>query len=387
MEGNKDDCEKCINIAIKCVQAGDKEKAVRFLNKAQRLYPTKKGEALLYSLQNSNCNGNGQNGKTEEDNAKDNTSESSKDESDGPSVRKRRSSDSRDKPNGTLTRDYTEEQAAGVNRIKKCKDFYEILGVTKESSDSEIKKAYRKLALQFHPDKNHAPGAIEAFKAIGKAFAVLSDGDKRKQYDMYGDESERATTTSTNRRFHHQNGFYYETRGFDDEDFSPEDLFNMFFGGGLPEGHVAHRRQQRFRQQYTRTRGDETQYTFLLQVLPILMLVVISLLSTVFIADPPFNLSRKGSYIIERVTGNLNIKYYVKKEFVKQFSGQIHQVERQVEDEYLESLRGGCYRERVQKENTMQRARYFGDRRMFEEAQKMNTPSCDKYRELYSRVS
>lgn len=44
MEGNKDDCEKCINIAIKCVQAGDKEKAVRFLNKAQRLYPTKKGE-------------------------------------------------------------------------------------------------------------------------------------------------------------------------------------------------------------------------------------------------------------------------------------------------------------------------------------------------------
>ena len=42
-----------------------------------------------------------------------------------------------------------------------------------------------------------------------------------------------------------------------DEDFSPEDLFNMFFGGGFPEGHVAHRRQQRFRQQYTRTRGDE----------------------------------------------------------------------------------------------------------------------------------
>ena len=85
---------------------------LHFLNIILFLLPA----ALLYSLQNSNCNGNGQNGKTEEDNAKDNTSESSKDESDGPSVRKRRSSDSRDKPNGTVTRDYTEEQAAGVNR-------------------------------------------------------------------------------------------------------------------------------------------------------------------------------------------------------------------------------------------------------------------------------
>ena len=51
-----------------------------------------------------------------------------------------------------------------LHRIRRCKDYYEILGVAKECSDDDLKKAYKKLALKFHPDKNHAPGATEAFK-------------------------------------------------------------------------------------------------------------------------------------------------------------------------------------------------------------------------------
>ena len=58
------------------------------------------------------------------------------------------------------------------NRVRKSKDYYEILGVSKDASDSDLKKSYRKMALQFHPDKNKAPGAGEAFKSIGNAYAV-----------------------------------------------------------------------------------------------------------------------------------------------------------------------------------------------------------------------
>lgn len=59
-----------------------------------------------------------------------------------------------------------------LRRIKQCKDFYEILGVQKDASEDELKRSYRKLALRFHPDKNHAPGATEAFK--GKLLHVIN---------------------------------------------------------------------------------------------------------------------------------------------------------------------------------------------------------------------
>ena len=61
---------------------------------------------------------------------------------------------------------------ADVKKIKPCKDYYKILGCTKEATDSDLKKAYRKLALQFHPDKNKCPGASEAFKGIHFPFSL-----------------------------------------------------------------------------------------------------------------------------------------------------------------------------------------------------------------------
>ncbi|XP_071808680.1 dnaJ homolog subfamily B member 12-like [Asterias amurensis] len=394
MEGNRDESIKCIKIAQKCIAAGDREKAIKFLNKAQRLFPSQRAKDILYRLQNpSDDSATSSSSSSTESTEPTNTKERQRRQSNGPTptTRQRHTSGSREskaeskaETNGGVKHDYTEEQLKGVNRIKKCKNFYEILGVVKDASETDVKKAYRKLALLFHPDKNHAPGAGEAFKAIGKAFAVLNDSDKRKRYDLYGDDTNEVSNSRSQHRHthrHHHGGFYYETRGFDDEEFSPEDLFNMFFGGGFPQGNVArHRRQNRPRQD--NNSREEARYTFLLQLLPILMLVVISLLSTAFIQESPYSLSKKAGYTIERSTHELKIKYYVKNTFSKEYSGRINLVEQRVEAEHMDNLRSNCYRERLNKEAAMQRARYFGDKKMYEKAHKMALRTCDQLEEI-----
>lgn len=68
------------------------------------------------------------------------------------------------------------------------KDYYKVLGIAKGASEEEIKKAYRKQALRFHPDKNKSPGAEDKFKEIAEAYDVLSDAKKKDIYDRFGEE-------------------------------------------------------------------------------------------------------------------------------------------------------------------------------------------------------
>lgn len=68
------------------------------------------------------------------------------------------------------------------------KDYYKILGLARGAGDDDVKKAYRKMALKYHPDKNKSPGAEERFKEVAEAYEVLSDKRKREIYDQYGEE-------------------------------------------------------------------------------------------------------------------------------------------------------------------------------------------------------
>ena len=75
------------------------------------------------------------------------------------------------------------------------KDYYKTLGLARSATNDDIKKAYRKMALKFHPDKNKSAGAEERFKEIAEAYEVLSDKKKREIYDQYGEEGLKGERT------------------------------------------------------------------------------------------------------------------------------------------------------------------------------------------------
>ena len=127
------------------------------------------------------------------------------------------------------------------------KDYYKILGVNRNANGDEIKKAYRKLALKFHPDKNNAPDAEDKFKEISEAYEVLSDQNKREIFDRYGEEGLKGQPNGGGGGFDFggNNGHTFRTFTFTSNDardtfsrvFGDESPFADLFGsGGFPFG-------------------------------------------------------------------------------------------------------------------------------------------------------
>lgn len=144
-----------------------------------------------------------------------------------------------------------------VSNVICNQDYYDILGVRKDASDREIKKAFRKLAMKYHPDKNKDPKAEEKFRQIAEAYEVLSDESKRKEYDQFGKSAFSNGQGGQGFRFNfddffknfdefssfrfktggsrHRNHARSKTHAFFDDLFSDfdndEDMFSSPFGG------------------------------------------------------------------------------------------------------------------------------------------------------------
>lgn len=112
------------------------------------------------------------------------------------------------------------------------RDYYEVLGVDKNASEAEIKSAFRKLAKKYHPDVSKEPDAAEKFKEAQEAYAVLSDANKRRQYDQFGHSA-----------FDQMGGA--GASGFDFSDFDFSDIFGDIFGSGFGFGGRSSNRSRR----------------------------------------------------------------------------------------------------------------------------------------------
>ncbi|KAG2075662.1 DnaJ-domain-containing protein [Suillus decipiens] len=391
MEGNKDEAIKCLSIAQKYRDAGNLPSARKFCQKSINLFSTPEAAKLLGSIEAAEASGSssssaGSGPSTSNGNAQ--ASSSSTETHPSASGAKHRATGSANGTAGGMggeKREFTAEQLNVVKRVKACKvtEYYEILSVKKDCEEAEIKKAYRKLALALHPDKNGAPGADEAFKMVSKAFQVLSDSQKRAIYDQSGSDPESRSGGMSPRG----PGFSASPFGGEGE-MSPEDLFNMFFGGGGmtmnggfggspfgggpvftasfgPGGFRTTRMRTNMGGARAQQQGEGAQgRSLFMQLLPLILLIAFSFLSTIpdifstSIPDPRYSFSPSTRFNTERHTSGLGIKYHVNehefknhRQIAADIAGGAHRrgsalsrFEGQVEQVYTSNLYGDCQR-------------------------------------------
>jgi len=396
MEGNRGEAEKCVELAKKYLRLQEFEKSIKFLNKAKSLYPLDGIDSLMQQVEAAKTQKEKHSGEADQhdSSAHSSTRRRTATKSAPPASASSHesfssTSDKQNTSDGPNNRKYTQEQAEiAENVVKRKKDgHYSVLGIEKNATDEEIKKAYRKLALKLHPDKNSAPQAAEAFKAVGQAYAVLSDPQKRQTYDAYGDEDIQQANPFGRRAQY--------------EDVSPEEIFNMFFGMG-PNATVYRTGPGGIRfatnfgnfGNFPRRNTETTRPTLLMQLiqfLPIILLLSLSFISFPSQQEPTFSLYQTTKHPIAKFTQAFNIPYYVTENFdakITKGSYQLQQVENLVEVEYENKLRQECYLQKERQQKMLKMAKQISDvERQQEEIAKAKSPylipSCIKLSKVF----
>jgi DnaJ family protein B protein 12 len=324
MEVNKDEAERCKVIGANAMKQKQYERAAKFFRKSLSLYPLPGVEALLSTAERmvqstgddeTNNNNNRTSSSSSTSNENDaNTTNTSRYARSASTASTASSTADPSATAGTSSsgRTYTQAHVEIVEKILTAKAtggrtaHYKVLGISATAcTESDIKKAYRKLAIKVHPDKNSAPKADEAFKAVGLAYATLSDPQKKAIYDRYGDEDPDNRGGGGGGMRHHRGpgGMHFRPG----DEVSPEDIFNMFFGGmaggpggmhrgpggmhfytnfGGPAGGFARAQQQQQRQRQQQQRGagpaqDDPGPGIgnLIQLLPFLLIMALSFMN------------------------------------------------------------------------------------------------------------
>ena len=352
---NRDEAERCVDIALAALKQGDAAKARRMLKKSLSMHPTERARALLESI---------------EERSRDDDGNNNNQTASGPSGTSSESSARRRNVPETPAAETAEEEKTGeddedVIRVLECsEDYYAVFSLEKTASTDEIKKRYRKLALKMHPDRNSSPHAEDAFKVLGRAYACLSNEEKRRVYDKHGidpDVQHAAGRPGGGGGF--GGGPTYFRRGPTtfasfNEDIDPDELFRFFFGdqmfaastgrgGGSPFfafGPDMHFRRRRF---YTSQRdGDDDDdddndnarrgrpyprragvWQTLQALFPLIMLIGFFLVALrgfnnmqeqsyqdmQRLKSQQFTLQRTSLHTIRLVTPTLKVPYYVQK--------------------------------------------------------------------------
>ncbi|SCM00543.1 DnaJ protein, putative [Plasmodium chabaudi chabaudi] len=314
MIGNKEEAYECFNLANRYMKAGNYSHAKNLFLKSKRMFPeidiTEQIKICDEKISKSENIGN-------DDTASSNTNSRTY-QTDQSNLHERHKS-----------------KDDGIEKILRTNNFYEILGIPKNSNDETIKSAYKKLAKIYHPDKNKEKGAEEAFKKISKAFQHLINKEKRYEYD---NNLEMGSHFPAHRATH----FYYS-----DDLFTPEDLFRSFFGINLATcNNRAFRTNINTEHPHNNNNNNNnnshnTQRNISIAQLSIfLMMFVIFFLSSYF--EQPravYSLQKTNYFDTVNYTSLNKIRFYTKRTFGYNYPKNSHprfQVEFEVEYKYYE---------------------------------------------------
>lgn len=276
-EVNKEQADRCVQRAKHFLATGNYDKATKFLEKSIRLCddPEIGARKLLVQVRHLKAANNQSPRPRTQTRHHNNTSSTTT-----ASTRRTQSA-------GNLS-ERDRKKNAECERVLAIKDYYQILGIERTATADMVKRAYRKMALKFHPDKNpNVARAADAFKHISKANTVLTDADKKAFYDRTGEDPE---ATPGGGRGHGGSNMY--------NDQTP-DIFEMFFGGrGM---HGMHRRGFRVHRQRNgqaqQQQGPVNPLAQLVQLLPLIFLALTVFSSSLISPpQPEFSFERKREY-------------------------------------------------------------------------------------------
>lgn len=387
------EAEKCIEVAKRALSDGDLQKSVKFLKKSLNFRHSTTAESLLKRVEEELASSTHPHRAASPPStpASPPSAESKSDASHAgptrrPAAAAAAASTPKPKPAAADTtedhapkKNFTPEQQAAARKINKTTDYYEILGIERSADEVVIKAAYRKMALKFHPDKNHAPEAEEAFKKVSEAYTTLSDANEREYYNQNG---HRGNAQRAARQAYAQGGYHQQ------QPMTPEELFNMFFESqGM-------RRQFHHRQQRHHNGGEQQQQRGgigqFLHFLPLILLFVFSFLSGPSSEPTLFNLDKTDLHSVRRTTP-LHTPYFVTPQFSRNYARDyraLAQVEAQVDAAYWKKLEDGCKVEmKEQKSKIAEAKKAKGDHQadLLLKAHSMNLPNCARLTELGRR--
>ncbi|KAM8974848.1 dnaJ homolog subfamily C member 18-like isoform 2-T2 [Pelodytes ibericus] len=472
---------KIARVRLECGRTGD---ALNYLYQAQSLHPTRTAAGLIQAIRGGWFDTEGSHFEQASSRYQPSGCWDSRNHPAGCESCKRHPWEEEEEEEGG-------EEEILTSRLEDGEDYYAVLGVKRDAKEETLRKAYRKLALIYHPDKNSSPGATEAFKVIGKAFAVLSDPVKRKLYDdtqgrtyvalqpdlstddlfdlFFGDhfpprgpnafdgtshrpprpgnraqdsrwsrwpgEDERPDGGRSRRNgedMRHDNRRERRRReeGEDGESrprwWEKEEKPNAGpprwrkeekqdsgqpktqeerrkeSGKGRPKwwdmrgqtGRRSKLREELGRNEARRARRQEeeednrrpkTAYSAFIQVLPVLILVVVSVVAQLTATIPTYSLHQRPSsgLTVARETRSLGVPYFVGHDFKSRYRGEALMVlERAVEKEYAEHVQAGCWKEKQQKSDLTNLARLYRDERLREKAESLKMENCQKLSDL-----